>query len=545
MSPIITCGTHLAHLLDAYGVRHVFGIPGVHNVELYRGLPQTRIRHISPRHEQGAGFMADGYARSTGKPGVAFVITGPGLTNIATAMGQAYADSVPMLVIAAVNKRHQLGLGRGFLHEMPNQHNLAAGLTTFTHTLLSPRELPDVLAAAFSVFSSSRPRPVVIEIPIDVMEEKVEVDLPPSISSRISAPGPDPDAIGAAAKLLSGAKRVMLLAGGGAQGAAAELTALAEKLGAVVQLTTNARGLLPPHHPQLADFGIGKDAGRLVMDQADAVLAIGTEIGETDYDFYSTKPFVVGTKYIRIDIDPRQIAIGHTRPDIGIISDARLAAAALDAVLKPGTPDKAWAKDAVNRLSRIAATSREPEDPLYDKLLTTIRDACVDPILVGDSTKAVYRGGLTYRSPKTRSFFSASTGFGTLGYALPAAIGAKVANPDRPVIALAGDGGAQFTFPELISAREAEAGIVMIVWNNNGYREIRDYMVSQEIAPIAVDPIPPDFVKSAEAMGVAAKRVETFDQLAAALRGHDRSAKLPLLLEAGPWIGVNGRAQYA
>jgi acetolactate synthase I/II/III large subunit len=533
---MITCGSWLAHLLDAYGVRHVFGIPGVHNVELYRGLPQTSIRHVSPRHEQGAGFMADGYARSTGQPGVAFVITGPGLTNIATAMGQAYADSVPMLVIAAVNKRHQLGLGRGYLHELPNQHNLAAGLSAFTHTLLRPRELPEVLAAAFAVFSSCRPRPVVIEIPIDVLEEKVEVDIPPSMSSQLYIPGPDPEAIRASVELLAGANKVMLIAGGGAQGAAAEVAALAEKLGAVVQLTTNARGLLRPDHPLLADFGIGKDAGRLVMDQADVVLAIGTEIGETDYDYYSTKPFVVGTKFIRIDVDPRQIAIAKSRPDIGIVSDARLAAAALIAALKPGTPDRDWAKDAANRLSRIAATHREPEDPFYDKLLVTIRDACGDPILVGDSTKAVYRGGLTYRAPKPRSFYSASTGFGTLGFALPAAIGAKIANPDRPVIALAGDGGAQFTFSELISAREAGAGIVMIVWNNNGYREIRDYMVSQEIAPIAVDPIAPDFVKAAEAMGVAGVRVESLDQLAATLRGHDRSSKVPLLIEAGPWI---------
>ncbi len=535
MSPSITCGTWLAHLLDAYGVRHVFGIPGVHNVELYRGLPQTRIRHVSPRHEQGAGFMADGYARSTGRPGVAFVITGPGLTNIATAIGQAYADSVPMLVIAAVNKRHQLGFGRGYLHEMPNQQALAAGLSAFSHTLLRPSELPDVLAAAFAVFSSARPRPVVINIPIDVLEERVEADPPPHEMLNLSAPGPDPAAIAAAAAVLRSAKRVILIAGGGSQNAAAEIAALATLLGAVVQLTTNCKGLLPPDHPQLADFGIGKDPGRLVMDQADVVLAIGTEIGETDYDFYSTKPFAVGTKFIRIDIDPRQIAIGP-RPDIGIISDARLAVTALLATITGNTPDTTWLTASVQRLSRIATTHREPEDPLYDRLLTTIRDTCVDPILVGDSTKAVYRGGLTYRSPKPRSFFSASTGFGTLGYALPAAIGAKVANPDRPVIALAGDGGAQFTFPELISAREAEAGIVMIVWNNNGYREIRDYMVSKEIAPIAVDPIAPDFVKAAESVDVPGKRVQSLDELATALRVHGRSAKVPLLLEAGPWI---------
>ena len=533
--PTMTCGTMLAHLLEAYGVRHVFGIPGVHNVEAYRGLWQTQIRHVSPRHEQGAGFMADGYARATGKPGVAFVITGPGVTNIATAMGQAYADSVPMLVIAAVNKRHQLGLGRGYLHELPNQRNLAAGLTAFAHTLQRARELPAVLAAAFSVFSSSRPRPVLIEIPIDVLEETLEADILSISAKHMSTPAPDPKVIAEAARLLNGAKRIVLIAGGGAQAAATEIAALAVKLGAVVQLTINARGLLPPGHLQLADFGIGKDPGRLVMDQADMVLAIGTEMGETDYDFYSTKRFAVGAKFIRIDIDPRQIAVGP-EVTLGIVSDAKLAAAALlDAVNDP-SPDTAWATATVQRLSRIALTHREPEDPLYDRLLSTINEATGDPILVGDSTKAVYRAGLSYRATKPRSFFSASTGFGTLGYALPAAIGAKIAVPDRPVIALAGDGGAQFTLPELISAREAEAGIVMIVWNNDGYREIRDYMVSKEIKPIAVDPAPPDFVKAAEAMGVPGRRVSSLDDLAAALRGHGRSAKMPLLLEAGPGI---------
>jgi len=533
--PLMTCGTLLAHLLEAHGVRHVFGIPGVHNVEAYRGLWQTGIRHVSPRHEQGAGFMADGYARATGKPGVAFVITGPGVTNIATAMGQAYADSVPMLVIAAVNKRHQLGLGRGYLHELPNQRNLAAGLTAFAHTLQQARELPDVLAAAFSVFSSSRPRPVLIEIPIDVLEEELEADVPCGIAPALSAPGPDPAAIAEAARLLSGAKRIVLIAGGGAQGAATEVAALAAKLGAAIQLTINARGLLPPGHPQLGDFGIGKDPGRLVMDQADVVLAIGTEMGETDFDFYSTKRFAVGTKLVRIDIDPRQIAIGP-KVSLGIVSDARLAAAELLAAVSTPPTDTAWVTATVQRLSRIALTHREPEDPLYDRLLATIKDATGDPILVGDSTKAVYRAGLTYRSPRPRSFLSASTGFGTLGYALPAAIGAKIACPDRPVIALVGDGGAQFTLPELISARESEAGIVMIVWNNNGYREIRDYMVSREIKPIAVDPQPPDFLKAAEAMGVPARRVESMDDLVAALRGHRHSSKMPLLLEAGPWM---------
>lgn len=147
-----TCGEVLVKLLEDYGVEQVFGIPGVHTVELYRGLARSSINHVTPRHEQGAGFMADGYARTSGKPGVCFIITGPGMTNITTAMGQAYADSIPMLVISSVQTRNQLGGGRGKLHELPNQSALVGGVAAFSHTLMSASELPGVLARAFALF---------------------------------------------------------------------------------------------------------------------------------------------------------------------------------------------------------------------------------------------------------------------------------------------------------------------------------------------------------------------------------------------------------
>src|ERR1700684_1507310 len=166
---MLTCGELLVQLLQELGVQMVFGIPGVHTVELYRGLPATRIRHITPRHEQGAGFMADGYARVSGKPGVCFIITGPGMTNILTAMGQAYGDSIPMLVISSVNRVEQLGMGGGRLHELPSQCRLTSGVTAFSHTLMRPDELPAVLTRAFAIFGSARPRPVHIEIPINVI----------------------------------------------------------------------------------------------------------------------------------------------------------------------------------------------------------------------------------------------------------------------------------------------------------------------------------------------------------------------------------------
>lgn len=535
--PTMSTGVALAHLMDAHGVRHVFGIPGVHNVEFYRGLWDTKIRHVSPRHEQGAGFMADGYARATGRPGVAMVITGPGLTNIATAMGQAYGDSIPMLVISSVNQRHELGLGKGFLHEMPNQRNLSAGLTAFSHTLLRPDELPEVLRAAFAVFHSSRPRPVHIEIPIDVGNAKQEWkiggagDLP-------SRPAADPAMLDKVAAKLSGAKRVVIVAGGGASNAASTIRTLAERLDAPVVMTTNARGILPPDHPLCTEFAVNKDTGRAIVDEADFVLMIGTELGETDYEFYATGPLDPKPPTARIDIDPRQIAIGP-RVEHAVVADAQLAVEGLVARLeggKAGKHDAAWAKDAVARMTGIARQTREPEDPFYDQFLELIRSSLNDPIVIGDSTKIAYRASLTYRGSSPRSFFGAATGYGTLGFALPAGIGAKIAKPDRPVVVLTGDGGIQFTLPELMSAREAKAGIIVIVWNNNGYREIKDYMVSKEIKPVAVDIGPPDFGKTAEAAGIGYARPKTLAELGKALAKHGAKSELPLLIETGPWM---------
>lgn len=155
-----TTASAIVALLKGYGVDTVFGIPGVHTIELYRGIVDSGLRHVTPRHEQGAGFMADGYARSTGKPGVCFLISGPGLTNALTAIAQAYSDSVPMLIISAVHKRKDIGLGRGFLHELPAQRELMSQVCAFSHTIMDPGNLREVLGRAFAIFGSARPRPV-------------------------------------------------------------------------------------------------------------------------------------------------------------------------------------------------------------------------------------------------------------------------------------------------------------------------------------------------------------------------------------------------
>ncbi|TIT45303.1 MAG: hypothetical protein E5W75_23965, partial [Mesorhizobium sp.] len=240
-----TIGEALISLLEAHGVDTVFGIPGVHTVELYRGLARSRIRHVTPRHEQGAGFMADGYARASGRPGVAFVITGPGLTNTITAMGQARADSVPMLVISGVNATDTLGKGFGFLHELPDQRGMMEKVALFSERITEAAELPGALARAFALFSSARPGPVHIEIPTDIMVKPAD-GLAAALSNA-APPAPEARAIAGAAKLIKVARRPLILAGGGARKAEAPLRRLAERLGAPVVETTNARGLMHGH----------------------------------------------------------------------------------------------------------------------------------------------------------------------------------------------------------------------------------------------------------------------------------------------------------
>ncbi|WLG98457.1 5-guanidino-2-oxopentanoate decarboxylase [Pseudomonas sp. FP198] len=518
-----TCGEVLVQLLEAYGVEQVFGIPGVHTVELYRGLARSSIRHVTPRHEQGAGFMADGYARVSGKPGVCFIITGPGMTNIATAMGQAYADSIPMLVISSVQSRSQLGGGRGKLHELPNQSSLVGGVAAFSHTLMSAAELPGVLARAFAVFQAGRPRPVHIEIPLDVLVEDADALLC-SAPVQVSRAGAAPDAVGQMAALLATARRPLILAGGGAIDAAAELTELAERLGAPVALTINAKGLLASRHRLLIGSTQSLVATRALVAEADVVLAIGTELAETDYDVTFAGGFEIPGALLRIDIDPDQ-TVRNYPPKLALVADARSAARGLLDAPSLQAPDARQDDWGAARVARLRAElDRQWDAPtraqtmFLDSVLQTLPDA----VFVGDSTQPVYTGNLTFNLEQPRRWFNSSTGYGTLGYALPAAIGAWLAGVDNghgrpPVVCLIGDGGLQFTLPELASAVEARVPVIVLLWNNQGYEEIRKYMVNRAIEPVGVDIHTPDFIGVAKALGCDAEAVEDVSSLRVAL----------------------------
>ncbi|KRA08286.1 5-guanidino-2-oxopentanoate decarboxylase [Pseudomonas sp. Root569] len=515
-----TCGEVLVNLLESYGVDQVFGIPGVHTVELYRGLARSSIRHVTPRHEQGAGFMADGYARTSGKPGVCFIITGPGMTNITTAMGQAYADSIPMLVISSVQARSQLGGGRGKLHELPSQSALVAGVAAFSHTLMSAAELPGVLARAFALFQAGRPRPVHIEIPLDVLVENADA-LMGSAPVSVARAGAAPAAVRQMSRLLAAAKRPLILAGGGAIDAAPELTRLAETLGAPMALTINAKGLLPAAHPLLLGSTQSLAATRAMVAEADVVLAIGTELAETDYDVTFAGGFEIPGALLRVDIDPDQ-TVRNYPPQMALVADATIAAEALLTELnrQPLAPrNTGWGAARVARLWTELAPTWDAATRAQTLLLHTVLEKLPDAVLVGDSTQPVYSGNLTLNLEHPRRWFNSSTGYGTLGYALPAAIGAWLGRGNgQPVVCLIGDGGLQFTLPELASAVEARIPVIVLLWNNQGYEEIKKYMLNRAIEPVGVDIYTPDFIGIAKATGCAAESIDGVEPLRAALQ---------------------------
>jgi acetolactate synthase-1/2/3 large subunit len=505
----LTTGEYLVRLLESYGVDLIFGIPGVHTVELYRGLPATRIRHVTPRHEQGAGFMADGYARVTGKPGVCFIVTGPGMTNITTAMGQAYADSVPMLVISTVNARDELAMGRGRLHELPSQRNLVAGVSAFSHTLLHPDQLPEVIARAFTLFNSQRPRPVHIEIPLDVIVAPAG-HLPTAAWPLPARPSAGGASIEKAAGILKGARRPLIVAGGGAADAAAEIAAIAEKLDAPVFTTINGRGILKPGHHLALNGNLSMAPLLDELAASDAILAIGTEFSETEM-YPRPKPLRFGGPLIRIDIDPLQLATG-LRSDLPIAADARLAARELLAALGEGCR----VGDGEERARTVRANVEAglwPACRTHAKLMEIVTKTLPEAVIAGDQTEPVYAVNQFYQAPRVRSYFNSSTGYGTLGYGLPAAFGAKLGVPSRPSVCLIGDGGLQFSLQELATAVEARIATAVIVWNNTSYGEIKAFMAERDIPQIGVDIFTPDFVGLSRSLGCAASSPASVEEL--------------------------------
>ncbi|WP_291732071.1 5-guanidino-2-oxopentanoate decarboxylase [Leisingera sp. F5] len=528
-----TVGEALVAGLQKRGVSCVFGIPGVHTVELYRGLAASGIRHVTPRHEQGAGFMADGYARVSGKPGVAFVITGPGLTNTLTPMAQARADSVPMLAVSGVNASGTLGKGHGHLHELPDQHALAKTVALVSEHVAQPAGLENALDHAFAPFSAGRPGPTHIQIPLDVAGAAADngANAPPP------APTPlDSALITKAANRLSAATNVVILAGGGMKTANNALQALAEQLDAPVVQTVNARGLMHGH-PLTVPASPSLKATRALIEDADCVLALGTELGPTDYDMYATGSMPRMAGLIRVDICPAQLARHET--ELAITGHAGQAAAALLAAL-PGPAKQAQGAE---RAEHTRAAAFEEIGPGYRRqveVLNAMRAAVPNALMVGDSTQPIYAGNLYYDHDRPGGWFNAATGYGALGFGIPAAIGAAIAAPDTSVICIAGDGGAQFSLPEIMSAVDEDLPITFVLWNNRGYGEIAASMEAVDVPVVGCDPTPPDFEAAAKSFGIPFTRVPMEPQTIAAALSEASGRGAPSILEiniTGPGPG--------
>ncbi len=504
-----TCGEALIALLERYGVDTVFGIPGVHTLALYRGLAKSGIRHVLVRHEQGAAFAADGYARASGKPGVCCVITGPGVTNAATGIGQAYSDSVPVLMLSSVNESWSLARGTGRLHEMRDQRALTASITGFSATANRADQVPGLLARAYSAFANERPRPVHIEIPLDVLDEAVGEDWPvrPETGERHA----DPLLLDRAMDLLHGAERPLIILGGGAQGSEAEVRRLAEALQAPVLTTVAAKGVLPESHPLSGGSCLSMPVGRDLAGEADCVLILGSELAETD--LWAERVELNG-RVIRVDLDPDRLndayaaevaILAHVRPCVAALGEAAAAA--------PRLASAGWGEEAISRLTQAVAEAASPLTRRHNEVLTRLRKVLPeDGMVLTDMTQMAYSGNVTFPVDRPRSWVHPQ-GYGTLGYGLPAAVGAKLASPDRPVVAIVGDHGFLYTLQELATAVEERLPLLILLWNNDGLGQIRDDMIERGFQQIGVSPRNPDFQALARGFGARAEKADSLDAL--------------------------------
>ncbi|HKP24379.1 MAG TPA: 5-guanidino-2-oxopentanoate decarboxylase [Dongiaceae bacterium] len=515
-------GGHAAiALLEAYGVDTVFGIPGVHTLELYRGLADRKMRHIGVRHEQGAGFMADGYARASGRPGVCCLITGPGLMNAATPIGQAYSDSVPVLVLASVNDSADLGKGRGRLHEVTDQHAAIQPLTGLTRTIKSPAELPEAMADAFRLFETARPRPAVFNLTLDMLRAPATV----GDVRRLRAERPEPKNadLDAAAKLIDAAERPMVIFGGGCVDCAEEARAFLRKSGAIAVTTTAGKGVIADSDPATVSSTLGSSATQEALAGADLVIAIGTELAETDS---WTDSLTFHGKLIRIDLDAPTLVRDHP-PAVALLADAGPTLAALTARIRAGRSHDAARVGAIRTSN---TTDIPPLEQKHIRVLEAVRAALPrDGQVFTDMTQIAYTANFYFPCEVPRRWFH-PLGFGTLGYAVPAAIGGQIACPDRPTIAIVGDGGFLFTMQELGTAVELGLPLPILVWNNDAFGQIAYGMNKRDIPELGVRQRNPDYLALARAFGAEAVRPESLPALTKAIEAAF-SAKGPTLIE--------------
>ena len=496
-------------LVREYGVDTVFGIPGVHNIELFRGLHRSAIRVVAPRHEQGAGFMADGWSIATGKPGVCALISGPGLTNVITPIAQAYHDSRPMLVLASTTPTDALGKKFGPLHDLNDQSAVVRTVTAFSETVTDPTKIPALIERAWNVFTSSRPRPVHIAIPTDVLEQFVETFT--RVTTQTSIPVSNESDIARAAQLLAGAKRPMIIVGGGAVNAGVALAQIANAIDSPIVLTGNAKGVVPSAHPLCVGSALVIPRVQDEIEQSDVVLVAGSELSDADL-YNGGRALQFTGKVIRIDIDADQMQ-RRVIPEISLHGDSLSILTALAQELNVSSSNSG-SERAANLRKSARAGVRQDLLPWIDAMEQAIPEGTTVAL---DSTQLAYAAHTVMACNTPRSWL-APFGFGTLGCALPMAIGAAIADATKPVLAIIGDGGWLFTVAEMAAAIDEGVDIVVVLWDNRGYGQIRESFDDVHAPRMGVDVSSHDPSAIARGFGWNATDVNTIEAFSTEIR---------------------------
>ncbi len=509
--PYLTGAEAIVKSLQQNGVDTIFGLPGGQLDHLFDAIYKTegKIKLIHSRHEQGAAYMAFGYARSTGRLGVYTVVPGPGLLNTTAALCTAYACNAPVLCLTGQIPSAGIGTGRGYLHEIPDQLGLIQKLTKWAARIDHPTQAPDLVREAFKQLQTGRPRPVELEMAMDVMGQQSEVSLLPPESHTALAP--DPEQIKQVAKQLCSAKRPIFVVGGGAQHASSEVLRMAEMLQAPVTFFRSGKGVIDERHYLSQSF----PAGHRLWADADVVLAIGTRLKYQQMYWGLDK----NLKILRIDIDPTEINRIST-PEIGIVADARTALEALLPLVESHNIPRPSRTEELNYLKTEFQEAFEDKIAPQMGYLRVIREELPeDGFFVDEVTQVGFASWYAFPTYHPRHFISAGYQ-GTLGYGYATALGVQAAHPDKKVIAIAGDGGFLFNVQELATAVQYGLGVVVIVFNDNKFgnvqRQQKEWFGGRIIAS---DLHNPDFVQLAESFGLAGYRVRTPDELRPVLRG--------------------------
>jgi acetolactate synthase-1/2/3 large subunit len=528
----MTGGEALAKQLSAIGVRHVFGVPGVQLDWAVDGLAQLggEIAFVVPRHEQAATYMADGYARTTGRVGVAMVVPGPGVLNAGAGLATAYACSSRVLFLAGQIPSPFIGRGLGMLHEIRDQSAVIDAVTKARLLCRSPDEIASSIRAAFDDLHTGTPRPVAVEVPPDVLSASTARSI--EAWTRPPVPAPDESQVAAAARLLAGARFPVIVAGGGvlASGGTEELRLLAERLQAPVVMSENGNGALDARH----SLALSALAGRALFPHADVVLGVGTRFIDG-----RGQSLVDGSKKRLILVNTERADLGKPRsPEVAIECEARTALAAIADALGGHTPrnDGTGSARKVREWCEAQIAPIEPQAGYIRTLREAIPD---DGILVCDLTQVGYLANIAYPVRRPRTLIT--PGYqGTLGFGWATALGASVGNPDKAVVCVSGDGGFGWNLQELATAGKYNLPVVAVVFNDSAFGNVKRLQVDQFGRQLGVDLHNPDFVKLAQAFGLDGTRVSTPEALARTLR-ESIQARKPFVIEVkvsempSPW----------